>query len=108
MRLLRGRETDSEKNEKRAGGAVQPLRNRFTFAQALAEDRREPRENETPNRSGGDKAEPEHDEGRDFHVRCGIDELREKREKEERDFRIENVRENSLTKRGHCRATAKV
>ena len=62
------RETQTEKNEKRAGCSIEPLRDRFIRPQSFAERGREPRQNEAPDRARGDKGEPERDERRDFRV----------------------------------------
>src|SRR5204863_7353443 len=56
----------------------------------------------------GDKRESERKERHHFHVRSGIDELWKKREKEECDFRIQDVGQDSLSKRGRACAPAEI
>src|SRR5207302_8582102 len=97
-----------KKNKKRAGRSIKPLRNGFVSAQSLAQGRGEPCQDQTPNRSGRDKREPERDERGHFHVRRRIDELRQEREKEKRNFGIEHVRQDSLSKRVDACPPAKV
>src|SRR5262249_39282973 len=48
------------------------------------------------------------DERSDFHVGSWIDKLRKESEEEQRNLWVENVRQNTLTKCGERRATAKI
>ena len=76
------RESYPEKDEQRTGSAIEPLRDGLIPAQSLAETGSEPGENQAPDRAGGHKGEPEHEESGDLHAGSGIDELGKKCEKE--------------------------
>ena len=57
---LRGRETQTEENKKRAGCSIEPLRDRFARSQPFAESGSEPRQEEAPDCASGHKGEAEH------------------------------------------------
>jgi hypothetical protein len=87
-RSLRSCETQTEEDKERAGCSIEPLRNRFVCPQSFAKSGSKPREHEAPDCAGGHKCETEHQKRQHFDVRCRVDELRKKREKKERHFRI--------------------
>src|SRR2546423_6828429 len=95
----RYRQTQPEKNEERSDGPIQNRRQRRTLSKPGAERAGKPRQDQAPDCSGGDKREPENHE-RDWLRRCRrIDKLRQEGEKKERDLGIENIGQDSLTKR---------
>src|SRR5437879_2735457 len=106
--LFDGCEAHAQKNKKRASGAVEPLRDGFICSQTLAESGSEPREVKAPDCAGRYKCETEEKKRQDLCARCRIDELRKESEKEERDFRIQNIGQHALPKRSRSRAPAKI
>src|SRR5207253_3085040 len=65
------------------------------FAQLACSDRQD----EAPHSAGRNKRQSEDNECRNFGGAGGLNELRHERKEEQGDFRIENVRENSVAKR---------
>jgi hypothetical protein len=65
-------------------------------AQSLTKSGRETGEDEAPNRFCDHEHKSQCDKRSHFHIRRRIDELRQKSEKKQRNFRIENVCQNSL------------
>src|SRR5947209_1045393 len=92
------RQSQSEKDKERADGAIEECGHGRTFAEPRSKRAREPRQNQTPDRSRRDEGKPENDKRDCLRRGVAIDELREKREEKERDLRIQNVGHDSLTK----------
>lgn len=86
---------------------MQPRHHQLIFPQALTESTRGPRQDQAPDGPGGYKGETEEDERRHLGRRMGINELRKKREEKQSDFRIKQVRQNALSKRGRGIRAAK-
>src|SRR5262249_4495762 len=103
-----GCEAHAQKEKKRTGRAIEPLRDGFVCSQTLAKRRSEPRENKTPNCAGRYECETEEKKREDLRVRSRVDKLRKEREKEQRHLRIQNIGQHALPKRSRGGAAAKI
>src|SRR5580700_3834979 len=101
-------QAQAKKNKQCADRAVENCGDSLITAQTLAESGRKERENQTPSRAGNHKRKAEGNERGYFRVGCWVDELREERQEEKSDFRIEDVGQNSLTKRSQRSRTVKI
>src|SRR5437879_9913748 len=68
QRSLRRRQAQPKKDKQRAGGTIEPLSDNFIRAQALAERRGEPRQDQAPDCSGGDECEAQREKRRNFQI----------------------------------------
>jgi len=105
---LRCCQSQTEKNKKCTGPAVQPLPDRFICAQSFAESRRERRQNEAPNCAGHHKGDSQRKKRQHLRVRCWVDKLRKKCEKEQYHFRIQHIGDDALSKCRSARRSSKV
>src|SRR5207245_155457 len=102
---LRQREPCAESDEQGTERPVEPGHRAAAQSKLTAQARCGPGDQEVPQRSVGVEDGTEQDKGERLVRRIGIDELRQEREKEKRDLRIEHVGEETLRKnlRQRCR-----
>lgn len=96
LRSFGCREPNAQQHKERSSCAIEDVGERGAAPKPVAEQRRKPRETETPERAGGDEAQTQRNERRKLGRTVSRDELRHKGEKEQRHLRVQDVREQTL------------